>query len=166
MGIVRGNHFYLQLITQKRPEYIVGIRPPYLDEDTLTLNTFKILGNQQLREIFHTYPVLADGGSNLALNTPKPLGSQLLRDIYHFYYIDENLVLHTPKLLGSQVLRDIFHEYRIDENTIQHTPKPLGNQQLKFVALVGQNRFDGDEDMDRWKYNPGILGNQELKEIE
>ena len=135
MGIIRGSHFYIHLITQKRPEYIVGIRPPYLDEVNLTLNTYKLLGNQQLR------------------------------DIYHFANEDNNLVLHTPKLLGSQRLRDIKHEYYIDENIVQHTPKPLGNQQLKFVVLVGQNRFDGDEDMDRWKHNPGALGNQELKEI-
>ena len=53
----------------------------------------------------------------------------------------------------------------IDENITQHTPKPLGNQKLRFAVLVGQNRFDGDEDMDRWKHNPGALGNQELKEI-
>ena len=33
MGIVRGSHFYLHLITQKRPEYIIGIRPPYNEED-------------------------------------------------------------------------------------------------------------------------------------
>lgn len=162
MGIVKGSHFYLHLITQKRPEYIIGIRPPYNEEDNLISHSFNALGNQELKIILHRY----NEEDNLISHTSKPLGNQEIRDIFHTYQAPpDNLIYHTFKPLGNQELKAIFHSTNSEDNLISHTIKPLGNQEIRFAVLYGQNRFDGDEDKDRWQHNFGLLGNQELREV-
>ena len=54
MGIIRGSHFYLHLITQKRPEYIIGILPPKEVEEPQTIfHSFEKIGSQSLKSIYH-----------------------------------------------------------------------------------------------------------------
>ena len=162
MGIVKGSHFYIHLITQTRPEYIIGIRPPNNEEETLHYNSYGLLGNQELKNIYH----FRDDEDKLHYHSFGLLGNQSLRDIKHTYNNPpENWHYNSVAPLGNQEMKSIYRETNSEDNLHYHSYGLLGDQELKFAVLVGWNRFDGDEDKDRWLHSFGLLGNQELKEV-
>lgn len=164
MGIVKGSHFYLHLITQKRPEYIIGILPPFeIEEKQTIIHSFEKLGNQNLKSIYHN----TNAEDNTIFHSVGLLGNQQVRDIYHILNLEEKQsIYHTFEKMGNQLLREIYHNYNTDEKqAIIHSFERLDNMLLKFSVIQGQNDQSENTDKDRFKHSFELLGNQELKEI-
>lgn len=163
MGIVRGSHFYLHLITQKRPEYIIGILPPKeVEEPQTIIHSFEKIGSQSLKSIYHNINAV----DNTIFHSFGLLGNQQVRDIYHILNLEEKQsIYHTFDKLGNQLLREIYHNYNTDEQTIIHSFERLEDMLLKFSVIQGQNDQSENTDKDRFKHSFELLGNQLLKEI-